>query len=82
MKKMNPKDAKRLGELVKEMGTIFNKYEIPSLVTFQLDETKHIFSCSGRITDISYLFVSMVKDLCREWETRKELFIDLIKKAI
>jgi hypothetical protein len=80
MKKISPADAERLGELLKEMGKIFNQYKISSLVTFQLDENKHVFSCSGNIPDTSYLFAIMVKDLCRRWKVRKKYFIDIIKK--
>ena len=82
MKKISPADAERLGELPKEMGKIFNKYEISSLVTFEIDETKHIFSFSGNIPDTSYLFAIMVKDLCWQWKVSKKYFIDLIKKAV
>jgi len=64
------------------MGKIFNKYEISSLVTFEIDEKRHIFSCSGNIPDTSYLFIVMVKDLCRQWKIRKKYFIDLIKKTV
>ena len=44
MKKISPADAERLGELLKEMGKIFNKYEISSLVTFEIDETNISFA--------------------------------------
>jgi hypothetical protein len=82
MKKISPQDSERLGILLKEMGKIFNRYEIPSLIAFEIDERKGIFSCSGSISDNSYLFVSMVKDLCRHWRVRKEYFVELIKNAM
>lgn len=82
MKKISPADAERLGELLNEMGKIFNRYEIASLVTFQLDENKHVFSCSGSKPDVSYLFVSMVKDLCKQWSVEKKYFIEAIKKFV